>query len=75
MQTIDALVHIKESVDSMTLEAVEDDIRNSPGVLATSHCKDTPHLVQVVYDSDQTQLAAIVENFRQHGLHANGVGL
>lgn len=75
MQTIDALVHIKESVDPLTLEAVEDDIRNSPGVLATSHFKDTPHLVQVVYDSDQTQLANIVENFRQHGLHAQGVGL
>lgn len=75
MQTTDFLVHIDETLDQPALEAIENDIRHGRGVTSAGHSPRTPHLVQVVYDSDTTRMAAIVEDVRQHGLHAQAVGM
>ncbi len=75
MATNDFLVHINESLDSSALEAVENDIRHGRGVVSAGHQDDKPHLVQVVYDTDVTRMAEIVDEVRQHGLHAQAVGL
>lgn len=75
MQTTDFLVHIDETLDQPALEAIENDIRHGGGVTSAGHSPRTPHLVQVVYDSDTTRMAAIVEDVRQHGLHAQAVGM
>jgi hypothetical protein len=75
MQTTDFLVHINETLNTPTLESIENDIRQSKGVVSAGHRSDKPHLVQVVYDSDTTRMFEIVEEVRHHGLHAQAVGL
>ena len=75
MQTTDFLVHIDETLDQRALEAIEDEIRHERGVISVGHRLDTPHLVHVVYDTDATRMSSIVQDVRQHGLHAQGVGL
>lgn len=75
MQTTDFLVHIDETLDAASLEAIESGIRSGRGVMAAGHRADKPHLVQVVYDSDETRMAEIIDEVRQHGVHAQAVGL
>ena len=75
MQTTDFIVHIDETLDQRALEAIEDEIRHERGVIAVGHRSDKPHLVHVVYDSDTVRMSSIVQDVRQHGLHAQGVGL
>jgi hypothetical protein len=75
MQTSDFLVHIDETLNQPALEAIENDIRHGSGVVSVGHRFDKPHLVHVIYDSDTTRMAEIVADVRQHGLHAQAVGL
>ena len=75
MQTTDFIVHIDETLNAPALESIENDIRKGRGVVSAGHRSSTPHLVQVIYDSDTTHMAEIVEDVRHHGLHAQAVGL
>lgn len=75
MQTTDFIVHIDETLSTPALESIENDIRKGRGVVSAGHRSSTPHLVQVIYDSDTTHMAEIVEDVRHHGLHAQAVGL
>ena len=75
MQTTDFLVHINETLNQSALEAIEDNIRHGNGVVSAGHRTDKPHFVHVIYDSDSTRMAEIVHDVRQHGLHAQAVGL
>jgi hypothetical protein len=75
MQTTDFLIHIDETLNDPALEAIENDIRQGRGVVAAGHSADSPHLVQIVYDSDETRMATIMEDVRQHGLHAQAIGM
>jgi hypothetical protein len=75
MQTTDFIIHIDETLNAQALESVENDIRQSRGVVSAGHRFDKPHLVQVVYDSDSVHMSAIVEEVRGRGLHVQAVGL
>lgn len=75
MQITDFLVHIDETLSLSALEAIEDELRHDYGVMSAGHRSDQPHLVQIVFDSDAARIADIVQNIRQHGLHAQAVGL
>lgn len=75
MQATDILVHIDETLNEPALETIEDEIRHGKGVVSANHRPDKPHLIQVFYDSDETRMSDIVQDVRQHGLHAQAVGL
>ncbi len=75
METIDFLVHIEETLSESALEAIENSIRDGKAVAAASHQASNPHIIQVVYDSSETHAADIVEAIRQHGVHAQAVGM
>ena len=75
METIDFLVHIEESLDESTLEAIEQSILDGKAVAAASHQASNPHIIQVVYDSNATRASDIVDAIRSHGVHAQAVGL
>jgi hypothetical protein len=75
MQTTDFLIHIDETLNAPALESIENDIRQSRGVVSAGHRSDKPHLVQIVYDSDTIHMTEIMEKIRHHGLHAQAVGL
>ncbi|MBT9567948.1 MAG: hypothetical protein IV085_06585 [Thiobacillus sp.] len=75
METIDFLVHIDETLDESELEVIEDSIRDGKAVAAASHQASNPHLIQVVYDSNMIHASDIVQAIRDHGVHAQAVGL
>ena len=75
METIDFLVHIDETLDESELEIIEDSIRDGKAVAAASHQANNPHLIQVVYDSNMIHANGIVQAIRDHGVHAQAVGL
>lgn len=75
METIDFLVHIEETLSETALEAIENSIRDGKAVAAASHQASNPHIIQVVYDSNMTHAADIVQAIRQHGVHAQAVGM
>ncbi|MHB1083393.1 MAG: hypothetical protein ACYCZA_00920 [Thiobacillus sp.] len=75
METIDFLVHIEETLSESALEAIENSIRDGKAVAAASHQASNPHIIQVVYDSNVTHAADIVQAIRQHGVHAQAVGM
>lgn len=75
METIDFLVHIDETLNESELEVIEDSIRDGKAVAAASHQANNPHLIQVVYDSNMIHANDIVQAIRDHGVHAQAVGL
>jgi len=75
METVDFLVHIEETLDDAALEAIENSILDGKAVAAASHHANNPHIIQVVYDSNQIHAADIVHAIRKHGVHAQAVGL
>jgi hypothetical protein len=75
MHTTDFVVHIDETLNQTALESIEDGIRHSPGVISAGHSPERPHLVQVIYDTEATRMVNIVQEVRQHGLHAQAVAL
>lgn len=75
METIDFLVHIEETLDESALQAIEKSILDGKAVAAASHQANNPHIIQVVYDSSVTHASDIVQAIRQHGVHAQAVGL
>lgn len=75
MQATDFLVHINETLGQPALEAIENDIRHVKGVASAGHHPKKSHLIQVVYDPDETKMSDIVQIVRQSGLNAQAVGL
>lgn len=75
METIDFLVHIDETLNESELEVIEDSIRDGKAVAAASHQANNPHVIQVVYDSNMIHANDIVQAIRDHGVHAQAVGL
>lgn len=75
MQTTDFIVHIDETLNAAALDSIENSIRQGQGVISVGHRSGTPHLVQVIYDSDATRISQIVNDVRHHGVHAQAVGL
>ncbi len=75
METIDFLVHIDETLNESELEVIEDSIRDGTAVAAASHQANNPHVIQVIYDSNMIHANDIVQAIRDHGVHAQAVGL
>jgi hypothetical protein len=75
MSPTDLFVHIDETLNLPSLEAIEQDIQHGKGVASACHRPDNLHLIQVIYDSDETRMAEIVQGVRHHGLHAQAIGL
>lgn len=71
----EVVVHIDESVDDATLDALEQGIRLDRGVVAVGHRPNQNHLMLVVYDSEVARASGILHNFRDRGLHAQLVGM
>ncbi len=76
METLnEVVVHVNESVDEATLDAIEQGIRRDQGVVSVGHRPDRPHLLVVVYDSAVARASDILHNFQERGLHAQVVGM
>jgi len=75
MQTTDFMIHIDETLAEPQLEAVEDSICHTHGVLSAGHPAGKPHLVQICYDSDTTRVSTIIGELRHQGFHAQAVAM
>jgi hypothetical protein len=71
----EVVVHINESVDDATLDALEQGIRLDRGVVSVGHRPNQNHLMLVVYDSAVARASGILHNFQDRGLHAQLVGM
>lgn len=71
----EVVVHLDESVDEATLQALEQGIRRDLGVVSVGHRANQRHLMVVVYDSAVARASSILHTFRERGLHAQLVGM
>lgn len=71
----DVIVHINEVLDEDTLHRLEDGVRQDAGVVSVGHNPEKPHMLMVVYDSDSIHASSLLHSFKEHGLHAQVVGL
>lgn len=71
----EVVVHINETVDDATLDALEQDIRRDQGVISVGRRPNQNHLMVVVYDSAAARASGILHAFRERGLHAQLIGM
>ena len=71
----EVVVHLNESVDEATLDALEQGIRKDQGVVSVGHQANRNHLIMVVYDSEVARASSILHNFQERGLHAQLIGM
>ena len=71
----EVVVHLNESVDEATLDALEQGIRKDQGVVSVGHQANRNHLIMVVYDSEVARASNILHNFQERGLHAQLIGM
>jgi hypothetical protein len=71
----EVVLHLQETLDDEALHGLEDSIRRDPGVVSVGHEEGKSHMIMVVYDSESTRAASLLNSFRERGLHAQVVGL
>lgn len=73
MHTPDVTIHINESLDATKQEALETAMREIDGVIAPRF--NLPHMLVVLYNSDKTRPAALLNAVTSKGYRAQLVGL
>ncbi len=71
----DVVVHIDETLPLDQLKALEDHIHKIGGVISACNRDNQPHLISVVYDSEQVKSLDILTKVKSEGVHAELVGL
>ena len=70
----DVTIHIDETLDSTTLQALQHDLYRIEGVEQIAAQQGRPHLMVVSFDHDLMNSAAILSSFTNQGLHAELIG-
>ena len=70
----DVTVHIDETLDVDTIQALQHDIYRMNGVEHIDSSLNAPHLMVVTYDNQTMNSHAILSAFTDHGLHAELIG-
>ena len=71
----DVTMHIDEETSHQQREELRDHILQREGVI-TADCRDeTPHLMVIEYDPDVTDSQTLLALAKQHGIHAELIGL
>ena len=73
MHTPDITIHINESLDAKKQEALEATMREIDGVIAPRF--NLPHMLVVVYNSERTSPAVLLNAVTSKGYQAQLVGL
>ena len=71
----DVTIHIDETLDSATMEKLRDVLMGANGVLTADYQRENTHLVVVEYDPHRIDSKNLLKTVRDHGLHAELVGL
>ena len=70
----DITIHIDETLDSATLQALQHNLSRIDGVDHIDAQESRPHLMVVCYDHNQMNSNAILSSFTNQGLHAELIG-
>ncbi|MDY6991644.1 MAG: hypothetical protein SVR94_03425 [Pseudomonadota bacterium] len=69
----DTMVHINDNLNLEQKQALEEKMRQIPGVIAPRFNKD--HLLSISYNSDNLQAQTLLTTVQQQGYQAQLVGL
>lgn len=75
MNLCDVLVHIDEELSAQQRNALEEDMRALPGVVAPRFNPGRDHLMLVAFDSEEVTHASLLERGRTHGYKAQLIGV
>ena len=70
----DITVHIDETLDAATIYALQKDIYSMQGINQIDINENRPHLMVVKYDHQSMSSTDILNEFSDHGLHAELIG-
>jgi hypothetical protein len=73
MHTPDIIIHIKQELDQEKQQALETSMREIDGVIAPRF--NLPHMLVVLYNSERTTPAALLDVVKSKGYQAQLVGL
>jgi hypothetical protein len=73
MHTPDITIHINQTLDAVSQQALETTMREIDGVIAPRF--NLPHMLVVLYNSDKTSPAVLLNAVRSKGYQAQLVGL
>lgn len=73
MHTPDITIHIDQTLDVAAQQALETSMREIDGVIAPRF--NLPHMLVVLYNSEKTNPAALLDSVRNKGYRAQLVGL
>jgi phage gp36-like protein len=73
MHTPDITIHIKQELDQEKQQALETAMREIDGVIAPRF--NLPHMLVVLYNSERTSSAALLDAVKSKGYQAQLVGL
>lgn len=73
MHTPDITIHINQALDAVSQQALETTMREIDGVIAPRF--NLPHMLVVLYNSEKTSPAVLLNAVRSKGYQAQLVGL
>lgn len=73
MQTIDIMIHINGSLDTVQQQVIESELREVEGMIAPRF--DRPHLLVILYGKDTTSSSVLLNMLKDKGYQAQLVGL
>ncbi|MEW6514987.1 MAG: ATP-binding protein [Pseudomonadota bacterium] len=73
MHTPDITIHIDQTLDTVTQQGLESSMREIDGVIAPRF--NLPHMLVVLYNSEKTNPAALLDAVRSKGYQAQLVGM
>ena len=71
----DVLIHIDENLDDKSIREIEYDISQISGVYSACVHQNARHLMLVDYDPLGVEAGALLAQVRDHGVHAELIGL
>ena len=71
----DVVLHIDEHLSSDEIHNMEKELSHRGGVFSACVHERTPHLMVVDYDPMEIESAALLYSLRDHGLHAELIGI
>lgn len=74
-QKADVLIHIDEDIDDQYIHEIEQDLAKLDGVYSACVHERARHLMLVDYDPTGIKSGVLLDKVRNHGLHAELVGL
>ena len=71
----DVVIHIDEELDDANIHEVEWDLAQISGVFSACVHENARHLMLVDYDPESLQSGFLLNRVKNHGLHAELVGM